>query len=81
MEYIVQFRQIISQVEEMTGKDQIIYFQRGLRQQTQEEAQYRRGTTLSEVITGELDFERAYLGGHNKHASTTLRSSAHYVAK
>ena len=81
MDYIAKFRHIISQVEDMTEIDQIIYFQRGLKTRTQEEVQYRRGNTLSEAITVALDFERAHSVGYNHHIATTPRPGPPNVAR
>ncbi|CAI5728185.1 unnamed protein product [Peronospora farinosa] len=44
----------------MSELDQIMYFPRGLTGRTREEVQYRRCTTLSEVITVALDFDRSH---------------------
>ena len=59
----------------------IIYFQRSLRQRTEEEVQYRRGATLAESISVALDFECAHSGGYNNHAATSSRPSAHCVTR
>ena len=75
---IAKFRQIISQVTEMTEFDQIIYFQRGLRQRTQEEVRYRCTTILPDAISVALDLERAHSGGYNNHAAAHPRPGPQY---
>jgi len=59
-DYIARFRQLNLQIKGMNEIDKIVYFQRGLRQATREEVQYRRCATLGEAITVALDFERAH---------------------
>ena len=65
----------------MTEIDQIIYFQRVLRTRTQEEVQYRRESTMSEVITVALDFERAHSGGYHNHTVTIPRPGPLHVTR
>ena len=80
-DYIAKFRQIISQVEDTTEINQVIYFQRGLRTRTEKEVQYRRGSTLPEDFTVALDFERAHSGGYHNHTVTTPRPGPLYVSR
>ncbi|TYZ61265.1 hypothetical protein PybrP1_004321, partial [[Pythium] brassicae (nom. inval.)] len=50
-DYIARFRQLNLQIKGMNEIEKIVYFQRGLRQATREEVQYRRCATLGEAIT------------------------------
>ncbi|OQR83200.1 hypothetical protein THRCLA_23172, partial [Thraustotheca clavata] len=60
MEYVAIFRRICTQLCDMTERDKILWFQRGLRTKTREELQYRRCTTVTSAIQMALDFERAH---------------------
>ncbi|KAI9917747.1 hypothetical protein PsorP6_012830 [Peronosclerospora sorghi] len=60
VDYIAIFRHLNLQLKGMNEIDKIVYFQRGLRQATKEEVQYRRCATLAEAITVALDFKRAH---------------------
>ncbi|TMW66815.1 hypothetical protein Poli38472_014127 [Pythium oligandrum] len=59
-DYIAKHRQLMVQVRDMSEIDKVIYFQRGLKQRTREEVQYRRCETLSDAITVALDYDRAH---------------------
>jgi hypothetical protein len=71
MEYIAKYRRICTQICEMTERDKIAWFNRGLRIRTREEVQYRRCGSVTEAIQTALEFERAHsfslgLQGRNK---------------
>uniref|UniRef100_A0AAV1U0I3 CCHC-type domain-containing protein n=1 Tax=Peronospora matthiolae TaxID=2874970 RepID=A0AAV1U0I3_9STRA len=59
-DYVGKFRHVVTQVQDMSELDRIMYFLRGLSGRTREEVQYRRCTTLSDAITVALDFDRSH---------------------
>ena len=59
-EYVGKFRHVVTQVQDMSKLDRIMYFLRRLIGRTREEVQYLRCTTLSDAITVALDFERSH---------------------
>ncbi|KAI9917760.1 hypothetical protein PsorP6_012378 [Peronosclerospora sorghi] len=56
-DYIAQLKHLNLQLKGMNEIDKIVYFQRGLRQSTKEQVQYRRCATLAEAITVVLDLK------------------------
>jgi hypothetical protein len=60
MEYIAKYRRICTQITDMTERDKVSWFNRGLRVRTREEVQYRRCETVTEAIQTALEFERAH---------------------
>ncbi|KAF1334741.1 Retroelement pol polyprotein, partial [Globisporangium splendens] len=59
-DYVSRFRRVITQVQEMSELDKIMYFVRGLAPAIRTEVRYRRCSTLSEAITLALDYDRSH---------------------
>ncbi|KAF1326243.1 Retroelement pol polyprotein, partial [Globisporangium splendens] len=59
-DYVSRFRHVITQVQEMSELDKIMYFVRGLAPAIRTEVRYRRCSTLSEAITLALDYDRSH---------------------
>ncbi|KAF1330411.1 polyprotein, partial [Globisporangium splendens] len=59
-DYVSRFRHVITQVQEMSELDKIMYFVRGLAPAIRTEVRYRRCATLSEAITLALDYDRSH---------------------
>ncbi|KAF1326506.1 Retroelement pol polyprotein, partial [Globisporangium splendens] len=59
-DYVSRFRHAITQVQEMSELDKIMYFVRGLAPAIRTEVRYRRCATLSEAITLALDYDRSH---------------------
>ncbi|RHY34207.1 hypothetical protein DYB25_014058, partial [Aphanomyces astaci] len=56
-EYVAKFRRICTQVCDMTERNKVSWFQRGLRTRTREELQYRRCETVTLAIQVALDYD------------------------
>ncbi|KAF1319537.1 Retroelement pol polyprotein, partial [Globisporangium splendens] len=61
-DYVTKFSYTMTQVEEMSELDKVVYFTQGMLSNTRKEVQYRRCETLAAAVTVALDFERAHFG-------------------
>ncbi|CAK4221775.1 unnamed protein product, partial [Aphanomyces euteiches] len=59
-DYIEKFRRICTDVRDMSERDKVTFFIRGLRLKTREEVKYRQCQTLSTAIKAALEFERSH---------------------
>ncbi|DBA02500.1 TPA: hypothetical protein N0F65_010972 [Lagenidium giganteum] len=69
-DYVARFRQIITQVREMSQLDQVDHFIAGLKPETQKEVNYLNCESLRDAIAAAQAYERAHFGGN-----TTARRS------
>ncbi|KAF1327470.1 Retroelement pol polyprotein, partial [Globisporangium splendens] len=75
-DYVSRFRHVITQVQEMSELDKIMYFVRGLAPAIRTEVRYRRCSTLSEAITLALDYDRSHrrsADGNRSHSEPRYR--------
>ncbi|KAF1334823.1 Retroelement pol polyprotein, partial [Globisporangium splendens] len=75
-DYVSRFGHVITQVQEMSELDKIIYFVRGLGSAIRTEVRYRRCSTLSEAITLALDYDRSHrrsANGRRSHSEPRYR--------
>ncbi|CAK4432643.1 unnamed protein product, partial [Aphanomyces euteiches] len=59
-DYIEKFRRICTDVRDMSERDKVTFFIRGLRLKKREEVKYRQCQTLSTAIKAALEFERSH---------------------
>ncbi|KAF0689302.1 hypothetical protein As57867_019174, partial [Aphanomyces stellatus] len=77
-EYVAKFRRICTQICDMTERDKVSWFQRGLRTRTREELQYRRCETVTAAIQVALDYERSHsLSLGDRHHRDRDRNNRH----
>ena len=61
-DFVNRFRQLMTQVRNMSDVDSIFDFTQGLKHQTRAEVKYRRCSSLSQAMNVAYDFERSHFG-------------------
>ena len=59
-DYVGRYREIAVQIKDMSEKDKVTYFLRGLMSRTKAEVKYRRCGTVSDAIAVALEYERSH---------------------